>query len=560
MIILNENNFQPLRDIEQGTTDLPNIVVYLSYIEARLDKKDKCILKKDSYPSWVEEISQYIKDLSELDFDRCSINTIPSFSHGIISIILFSENRLTFTSNEGKNIVVPYQYGTVIFVKDDKWTFTFPKSMYMVFHTSRIPTFEEIYLSTTLRKTFSYNVREKLNILKSFPYGRQCLPKYFKLGNLLGKGDFGNVYSMVIDDIKFAVKFTRIEKSAIENPFNRYDLSWYEILILRDIFKPLIEKEICPNLPLMIDFFVCSKCKLNIKGKTTIRPCSIIISELAVGTFRDFLKYYEPTQDELYSSLFQIMAALYTVQLYGQIMNYDVKADNILFYNVTPGGYWKYIIQGQIFYVPNHGKLFILNDFGISRSMSPKHQFYRSRKDITFRLGCRYGMIKNRKIYPIETTKQPDTRGNIGKSSLIKWSDGEQTYGSQFRLIEKTQKVIKCDMVTNIQDDPLSLSFFTQPDKYPPFEFYNDTQDAIRTFIGGKRTTQRGSHKKYPCITRKLNKSLLKYLGKGENTESRIFSKDPSKLCAGYFITKFFVKEYDYTVPQESIISTHNIS
>ena len=32
-------------------------------------------------------------------------------------------------------------------------------------------------------------------------------------------------------------------------------LAWYEIWMLKDIFKPLIVNNICPNLPLYMDTF-----------------------------------------------------------------------------------------------------------------------------------------------------------------------------------------------------------------------------------------------------------------------------------------------------------------
>jgi hypothetical protein len=39
---------------------------------------------------------------------------------------------------------------------------------------------------------------------------------------------------------------------------------------------------------------------------------------------------------------------------------------NVLFFKVKPGGFWKYTINGQDYYVPNCGYLFIVYDFGFA--------------------------------------------------------------------------------------------------------------------------------------------------------------------------------------------------
>ena len=99
--------------------------------------------------------------------------------------------------------------------------------------------------------------------IHSVSEGSQCfmkngineLSKYIKLGKLIGTGDWGNVYSACLpSDIacmrKFAIKMSRITPEDFKYPYTETSAAWYEIWMLKDIIKPLITKNICPNLPL----------------------------------------------------------------------------------------------------------------------------------------------------------------------------------------------------------------------------------------------------------------------------------------------------------------------
>lgn len=148
--------------------------------------------------------------------------------------------------------------------------------------------------------------------------------------------------------------------------------------------KDIIDKNICPNLPYLIDTFICEECNFTFYGyggkqfltKKDLekgprdynqkKPCVIYIMELATGNDFETWMQNPDTEHELYNALFQLMAGIHAIQIHGQVSNNDIKSLNILTYNVTPGGYWKYIIQGQEYYIPNLGQLFIVNDFGVS--------------------------------------------------------------------------------------------------------------------------------------------------------------------------------------------------
>ena len=97
------------------------------------------------------------------------------------------------------------------------------------------------------------------------------------------------------------------------------------------------------------------------------------------------------------------MAGLHAIQMYGQIKNNDIKSRNILYYNVEPGGFWHYKINKKHFYVPNYGKLFVINDFGVSTLYDPSYQLYPNESTTLFNLGSRYAICNNGIFSPINS-------------------------------------------------------------------------------------------------------------------------------------------------------------
>ena len=585
MISITGSTYTPYNRISKTTTPeaTPDVVLYPEIFGGKIGKKVYSYLKD------VHAVVRYYKiipvktlrilllgitKLTGLQFDSCVVNGLPKFYHpGSKVTVLFSNSNAKFRrKKDGKTVTIYCKKGTAIVTRDrfdEFWTYTPPKHLVVTYFSSHLLPLRDIYLNQKLRDNFLEVVRDKLNKVRELPLGKQCVQKYVTFDKMLGKGDYGNVYLSSLNNMEFAVKLAKLKPGAVDRPYSRFNTSWAEVLIMRDILRPLIQNGVCPNLPLLIDSFVCGNCNLTIRNKTQEQPCVITITELADGSFRDFVKVHEPTEEELYSALFQIMLALHAVQLNGQIMNYDVKADNVLFYNVTPGGYWEYVVHGKTFYVPNLGKLFVLNDFGISRPLSPDFQLYREPTDLTFRLGSRFGIVKNGKFTPLDSPKDATYKGTLQASPVVKWSSGKKSKGGQYRLFQKSQEIIdngtkltKSQVKLVKHSNPLDKAFFLQPEVVPPFEFYNDLQDAIRTFIGGKRTTQRGKHKRYPVVTDKMYKKLEKYNGKGDSLTDRVFSTDAAQVLAGYFIEKFFTKEYDYhtTRPEGKLLEKYVVS
>jgi hypothetical protein len=63
-------------------------------------------------------------------------------------------------------------------------------------------------------------------------------------------------------------------------------------------------------------------------------------------------------------------------------------------------------------------------------------------------------------------------------------------------------------------------------------------------FTSGKRTTQRGHHSGFKNVSKNFIASLEPYLGRAENSSSKIFSYDTHHILAGSFICRFFKERF----------------
>jgi hypothetical protein len=444
-----------------------------------------------------------------------------------------------------------------------------------------------VYLSLDKRIYYSEQIKDYLPGEKL--YGKYCinqqnkkLLKYMKIDKLLGTGSFGNVYrGTTIDErYKFAVKLASIEDEAMEEGIHDNIQSWQELFFLRDIINPLA-KEKCPNLPILTDYFTCGKCAFKFLAEDDITfideksSCLILITELANGDLSDWFET-KHTKKELGSAMFQIMAGLYTLHTDGKIANNDIKAKNILFYDVKPGGYWEYIIEGRSYYVPNLGKLFIINDFGVSNHQGNiiKYNLNEKRKYI----GEYYGMVIGEKISPFKLTSLVDLNTNwyVNGKAAAKTSLKTETYinildkGMKLNtFIEKLSKKQKKELKkTGLTTDIHSLEFY---ENIPNFAYINDTIDAINMFNVKitKRTSQPGFHEDH-----NTNKSFSTLLNKYYSEvvidsrqhmpeyESGIVLKElkPEKLFTNYFIKNFFTKDFPLTSkPTGKLLTTYTL-
>lgn len=171
-----------------------------------------------------------------------------------------------------------------------------------------------------------------------------------------------------------AVKRVPIQDSYLmdlfKNPFSKIALKeslFVELLCLR-LCNRLVEEKITPNLPLYVNYFICNNCVFENKELKSLdgSPCIILINELA--TEGDIKTWSESPRSpaEWYNAYFQIFNALYALQKYFNLTHHDLHWGNILVHKVPPGGFWRYVIDGHTYDVPNLGWLFVLWDFGVA--------------------------------------------------------------------------------------------------------------------------------------------------------------------------------------------------
>jgi serine/threonine protein kinase len=179
------------------------------------------------------------------------------------------------------------------------------------------------------------------------------------------------------------------------------------------------------------------------------------------------------------SILFQILFAVATIQVeYGMFHN-DIKKENILVKVIPSGGYWEYNLNGEKYYVPNHGYFVALNDFGVSLVFRPKIS---NREDY----GRRQAKVvqnytDNTFYFEPFTTKFYPSVSKTGVVTAIKSHRlaGNLTWNHFYKNFDP-----KPSIPVDLEDTLL----------FPVHHFHYDVLDTIYTFIGGKRTSQPGRH------------------------------------------------------------------
>ena len=433
------------------------------------------------------------------------------------------------------------------------------------------------------------------------------LLKKVQIERLLGSGSFGMVYKACAPkpcdekSYRFAVKLASMTKAQFRNPYDYDQSMWREVIILRDIIKPIVVDKFCPNLPVVSDIYSCDSCSFELHGVKSKKPCAVILTELATqGSLSDWLDENQP-EDHVYSCIFQVMAGMNALQARAQIINTDIKKENILCYRVTPGGYWKYIVNGIPYYVPNYGTLFVINDFGVAKNFDPSFVFTNMKKDVAMSLGLRFAMIINGEYSPLYARENPVImRGKMAKEKLINiaWGPENKTgqrfhtwcssidveaesYGGHAWITKKTKKIVDSNIeftpeqaqalesmgIPANSNDP---NFYRYPSIIPPLDMRWDTQDAIRMFTGGNRTYQQGKHCRPPSVNDKIYNEMRRYIFNpvangttrlipcSEQTTSKVvYSKTPDVDLAGYFINSFFK---NWTSEQEDVTATYQVS
>lgn len=390
-------------------------------------------------------------------------------------------------------------------------------------------------------------LRDRLEEVKKMPDWTQNIESVITVGKNIGNGSWGSVYEGTIDKTMIAVKYAKIKPEDISEPNSR---SWIEIKTLK-LFQPLFESGRCQNLLYLIDYFTTDKCRFDIefKKKEQSDRCVVLLFERAFCSLKVWLND-ERTLEEMRSCLFQIMFGLHVLQTL-QIQHYDMKASNILVFKTIKNGCFEYTVNNKRYYVPDCGYVFVIADFGLARSLSPTNVMIRDQRDKTYRIGHRFAININGAFSPLENRESVNDHGKIVPSQRVKWKNGDYSMSGESRMVKyhpddaSFTKIVKTDFVITKEQRQFLRShhvdgrnLYKHPMIIPPFEFYNDTQDVIRIFIGGKQMTQRGIHAEFG-----LDIEFLDSLRKYKTEDSGIIQELPREayfVLAGEFINDYF--------------------
>lgn len=323
----------------------------------------------------------------------------------------------------------------------------------------------DLFSTIANRLTIDKIINDKLNENNLIRGSEKCLDrdliKYIDIDKVLGYGSFGVVSLIKLkdSDIKIALKETKIH--SIRKKILTEVLEVSEVRFLITEINKIIEKKISANFPYTYSYFMCNTCNI-ILGKTKLKniKCALLLSEFASGDLYNFDKKIDNTgnisvDEILFNVYFQIMYAISVLHKYTGIIHNDIKLENILYYKIIPGGFWKYIIGNSTYYLPNLGFVFILNDYGVSYNVFP---------------------IKNLKNYNLLSF------GNIEDNKF------KQTINS----ILCKNNIKKCTFLQYkkyVKNFNIDIKDITPENYISVFQTY-DIMDCIYMFSSGKRTTQ----------------------------------------------------------------------
>jgi hypothetical protein len=325
---------------------------------------------------------------------------------------------------------------------------------------------------------------------------------YFKDVIEIGKGTFGQIYLTTLNTEKIIVKeanLSRLEENILRKNVFLKDKSLEELIEKKkkNIFprehknlsyvNELLLSKKCPNFLYTYKMSLCDGCKVVglFTKKPSVRACYVTFMEPADFDLASINKRININQQ--FSIFYQLLCSVYSIHHYYAMYHTDIKSRNILVKRIKPGGCFKYVIGDKTYYIENTGLLVFLADFGVAHSLSPKYDslgFYGTRNAEVVESG-------QRPLWsPFETKYFADygnlTRPKLSKPIYIKWIDNRS---STIRVIPGTfNKFGKTKIFPNI-----SIDLYDNR-RFPCFEFFNDIQDTIRTFIGGKQMFQDGTH------------------------------------------------------------------
>lgn len=199
--------------------------------------------------------------------------------------------------------------------------------------------------------------------------------------SFLGKGNEGTVYTSKfklhsnrisntpfvskVVDLKKIEKSKDISKIVLKSTANEI----YKLFSTKEAFnKPsLMEMLTMTMTNQLILQNICPHYSMNYYWDVNSTKKQLFMyNELANAGDYDDWATKKHSEEMWFNAFFQIFVGLYGLKKYFNMLHTDFHTNNILVHKVKPGGYWKYIIDGENYYVPNLGYIFLIHDFGFT--------------------------------------------------------------------------------------------------------------------------------------------------------------------------------------------------
>ena len=203
---------------------------------------------------------------------------------------------------------------------------------------------------------------------------------------------------------KAALKVIPLTYQESNNIKNIKYKSWKELYLLTCCYN-IVQNYNTQNLPIIILYFICKNCNkddylnpnvtkyfnnLSIRKKIKKSNDSsdkllykkmekrkgyglsslCVLNELCHDSIKGLLSVTEEvekiSQEMFMSFIFQIINGLYAINKIYKIIHFDCHGGNILVSKVISGGYWTYQVNNIVYYIPNHGYILKIWDFGRS--------------------------------------------------------------------------------------------------------------------------------------------------------------------------------------------------
>jgi serine/threonine protein kinase len=330
----------------------------------------------------------------------------------------------------------------------------------------------------------------------------KTLLKYFTNVRAVGKGSFGTVYIANVQ-IKNEVRSIAIKEGQItKTEADRAKKVEFPLEYLyNQLMNNILNNGFCPSFSYTYCILFCDHCEVlqsfykpngQIGNRSKMTTCSVTMVEKADSDLKGL-----NDQCAQLSALFQILAAVHCIHVLYGMHHRDIKIENILMRKIDRRNneYWLYKVDGVDYYVPNAGFIAILNDFGVSDSFDPAI----SNGDYGVRNAEVVATSNGGYVFkPFFTQRYPQMEKNGRVTSIP--SPRLRGPGGATLTLNRFWKGFNSHPNINVD-----LGNFQ---KFPAFGMYQDIQDVLKMFVGGKQTVQPGSHDVMkgldPCVKQAL--------------------------------------------------------